>query len=288
MSVTTRTAGEVRVFDYARWRAQLPALAEQYRAAKPFPHIHLEDFLEPEVARICAREFPAANSDTWTLYKHYNENKAGLTKRELFPAMLRRLTDELNSPEFVAWISGLTGFSGLVSDQDLIGGGLQQSGAGGFLNVHADFTMHHHRPNWRRRVNIILYLNPDWQADWGGALELWDDQMRSCVVSVPPLLNHVLIFNSTETSYHGFPRKITCPANVSRNTLALFYYSVEQISNHAPAFANFKSLPQDSAGKRALARLDTFAVQTYSKLKRAFGINDEVASKILGFFSRTK
>ena len=210
MTASTTTAEGVRIFDYARWSAQLPALAEQYRKAKPFPHVHLQNFLEPEVALACAQEFPAANSQAWTMYKHYNEDKAGLTKRGLFPPMLGRVTDELNFPEFREWISWLTGFRDLVSDIDLVGGGLQQSSSGGFLNVHADFTMHHHRSNWRRRVNIILYLNPGWQAEWGGALELWDEQMSRCVASVPPFLNHVLIFNSNETSSHGFPGKMTC------------------------------------------------------------------------------
>jgi hypothetical protein len=68
------------------------------------------------------------------------------------------VADELNSPEFVEWLSELTGIPGLIADTDLEGGGLHQSGRGGFLNIHADFTMHHYHKHWRRRVNLILYL----------------------------------------------------------------------------------------------------------------------------------
>ena len=72
------------------------------------------------------------------------------------------VVDELNSAAFVAWLSELTGIPDLIADPSLEGGGLHQSGTGGFLNVHADFTTHRHQKHWRRRVNVIVYLNPHW------------------------------------------------------------------------------------------------------------------------------
>ena len=64
------------------------------------------------------------------------------------------------------------------------GGGLHRSLPGGFLNVHTDFSAHHSKPGWRRRVNLLLYLNPEWQPDWGGELELWSKDMQRCVTRV--------------------------------------------------------------------------------------------------------
>src|ERR1700693_3840272 len=184
-----------RLIPYDKWDRALPALARQYRDNYPCPHIRLVDFLKPATASAMADEFPQPSSQEWTQYKHANENKLGMAHRELFPPTLGAVTDELNSPEFVAWLSKLTGIPDLIADPILEGGGLHQSGRGGYLNMHADFTMHHYHTDWRRRINLILYLNPDWQPEWGGAIELWDREMRHCVVRVPPLLNHVLIFN---------------------------------------------------------------------------------------------
>ena len=121
-----------------------------------------------------AREFPQPASDAWTQYKHANENKLGMPRRELFPAMIGAVTDALNSQEFVEWVSRLTGIPGLVADPMLEGGSLHQSGPGGYLNVHTDFSKHHFHPHWHRRVNLILYLNPQWEESWGGSLELWE------------------------------------------------------------------------------------------------------------------
>ena len=80
------------------------------------------------------------------------------------------MIDELNSPQFVSWLGDLTGIPDLMPDPSLEGGGMHQTQAGGFLNIHADFTMHHHRENWRRRCNLILYLSEGWMEEWGGHL----------------------------------------------------------------------------------------------------------------------
>src|SRR5580698_3832413 len=143
MSTAHAVKAPVRLFPYEKWEAALPKLAHQYGENNPCPHILLENFIEPELALAMAQEFPRPTSDAWTQYKHANENKLGMPKREMFPPTIGAVTDELNSPEFVAWVSQLTGIPNLVADPILEGGGLHQSGPGGYLNVHTDFSMHH-------------------------------------------------------------------------------------------------------------------------------------------------
>src|SRR5215469_1733721 len=182
------------LFPYEKWSPQVSSLAKEYGSNQPFPHICLKEFLRPEAAESISKEFPAAGTEAWTQYKHHNENKLGMAKRELFPPQLGAVADELNSPEFVRWLSVLTGIPGLMPDPSLEGGGLHQSGPGGFLNVHTDFSMHHYHKNWQRRVNVIVYLNPGWKEEWGGAIELWNPDMKSCTAKYPPWLNCALIF----------------------------------------------------------------------------------------------
>lgn len=278
------------LFPYEKWSSQLPNLLRQFRESQPYPHVHLERFLDEGVAAQMAREFPGLATDAWTRYKHPNENKLGLAKRSLFPPLLGEVVDELNSPEFVNWLSQLTGIPGLVSDDMLEGGGLHQSGTGGFLNVHTDFSNHHYHKHWRRQVNLILYLNPNWHEEWGGALELWDRDMRHCVVKVPPLFNEALIFRTDEISYHGFPDPLRCPAGESRKSLALYYYTVEAGDNVEvkTRSTNYRPRPADGPLKSSMIWLDKKAVDLYSRAKARFGFSDELASKILGFLSRKR
>ena len=270
------------------WQERLPILVRQYQNNQPFPHIHLSDFLELDTVRQAAAEFPKPTDTSWIQYKHYNENKLGKTNRAEFPPLIGRLIDEFNSPEFVAWLSELTGIPGLMADPSLEGGGMHQTERGGFLNMHADFTHHHHQANWHRRCNLILYLNEDWKDEWKGAIELWDRDMKQCVVRVPPLLNHVVIFNTTEESYHGYPEPICPPDGTTRKSLALYYYTEETAARFAPRSTNYQARPNDGRLRSSLIWLDKKLLATYSKVKSKLGLSDNFASKVLGFFGKKK
>jgi hypothetical protein len=276
------------LFDYCRWNSQLADLSRQYAENTPLPHVFLGDFLDADVAGAIAQEFPRAHTESWIQYKHHNENKLGMAKRELFPSRLGRVTDELNSPRFVAWLSQLTGIPGLIADPTMEGGGLHQSARGGFLNLHTDFSHHHYHKNWRRRLNLILYLNDGWQAAWGGAIEFWDSGMKQCFSKYPPRLNHAVIFNTDDRCFHGFPEPLSCPEIETRKSLALYYYTVEQDSKAAARSTNYRARPTDSVAESAMIWLDKTAVDLYSRAKVRFGFSDEWASRILGVISRKK
>lgn len=287
MSTALKLQVTSRLFPLEIWRSRLPLLAKQYRENFPCPHLLLENFLDREVALALANEFPRPGGDAWTRYKHINENKLGLPKRELFPPMLGTVTDELNSPEFTEWLSTLTGIPNLLADPSLEGGGLHQSERGGYLNVHTDFSTHHAYQNWRRRVNLILYLNPQWDRQWGGAIELWErsgeGRITRCGAKYPPYLNHALIFTTDERSLHGFPDPLACPEGESRKSLALYYYTRESPEQSVVRSTDYYPRPQDGQMKAAMIWLDKKAVDLYSRIKTRLGLSDEFASKILGF-----
>jgi Rps23 Pro-64 3,4-dihydroxylase Tpa1-like proline 4-hydroxylase len=283
-----RTGAVASPFPIERWEQPLQVLRPKYKQGRPVPHIYLADFLVPEAAAALEREFPRPNSDAWTHYQHQNENKHGMTRRELFPTRLGEAADALNSQRFVDWLSELTGIPGLLADPTLEGGGLHQSGPGGYLNVHTDFTHHHYHKNWRRRVNLILYLNEGWQDEWGGAIELWDPSMKGCVAKYPPRMNCAFIFDTNEISYHGFPTPLTCPPDHSRKSLALYYYTAEGGAPTRVRSTNYRARPEDGALKSAVIWLDKKAVDIYSRAKARFGFSDEFISRILGALSRKK
>lgn len=268
---------------YDRWWAEADALSAQFHGATPFPHLHLVDLLKPDVARAAAAEFPAPDADAWINYVHVNERKMGLSTRAAFPARLGALVDELNSERFVHWLSVVTGIPDLQADPTLLGGGLHQTPRGGYLNVHRDFTRHHYLPQLRRRLNLILYMNPDWDDAWGGAIELWDRAVQRCVVTIPPRLNHALLFATADISHHGHPQPLDCPPTMTRKSVALYYYTANEGADVAPGATLYRARPNDSPLRRALIGLDNFALALYTTLKRRFRFSESIASRILGF-----
>ena len=248
-------------------RGDLGDLASQYAAARPFPHIVIDGFLPPDLAIAAARSFPDTASPEWTRYRHLSSRKVGNTVRASFPAAIGELIDLLNADETVAAISRLTGIPGLIADASLEGGGMHQSHAGGYLDVHADFTAHRQHSNWRRRVNLLLYLNEEWRDDWCGHLELWDSTMSRCVQRIAPILNRCVIFTTDATSYHGHPIPMTCPPGTSRRSLALYYYTPEEAA-FARRTTQYRSRPGDSPARRLLIRLNAAVLQGYQRVKR--------------------
>ena len=156
-------------------------------------------------------EFEAIPEATWTNYLHLNERKFGHTDVHHWGPTLQALRDELSSERFVSFVSEVTGIPDLHADDVMDGGGLHRSLPGGFLNMHSDFSAHHSKPGWRRRVNLLLYLNPEWQPEWGGALELWSKDMQRCVTRVEPKANRILLFTTDADSFHGHPEPLRFP-----------------------------------------------------------------------------
>jgi hypothetical protein len=276
---------DVPVLDIGRLEQQLDELHETYRSATPYPHIVLDNFLEPGVAERAIEEFPPLDPEQWNNYLHANERKFSNTDPDTWGPTLRAILAELNSPRFVQFVSSLIGIDQLIPDPSLEGGGLHQSGTGGFLNIHADFTVHPHNRKWQRRANILLYLNDKWSPEYGGDLELWSADMKECVERVSPILNRALIFSTDPTSYHGHPEPMACPEGVARRSLALYYFSVEE--DPPVRSTEYRSRPGDGL-RSILIFADTRMLRVYDWAKRRLGLSDQTASRLLGHWDRLR
>ena len=269
----------VTLVDLGSLQGRLPELAEQYSAAQPFPHIVVDDVLFADTFDRAAEEFPAMRDPFWKGYLHVNETKYANTQPDTWGPTLTRVAKEFTSPEFVAFLEELTGISNLLPDWSMDGGGLHQTLRGGHLNVHADFTTHHVKENWSRRVNILLYLNAEWREEWGGELELWNREMTAAQAKVQPAGNRMLVFTTTDDSFHGHPDALTCPENVARRSMALYFFTEEE--NAVRRATNYRARPDEAGMKRAAIAVDRGAVDLYDRAKRRLGISDDQVSRVL-------
>ncbi len=254
-------------------------LHARYMAAEPYPHMVFDDFFAPEAIMAAITEFPPLDPTQWNNYVHANERKFSNTDPETWGPTLQNILAVLNSPRFVAFVGKLIGVDNLVPDPTLEGGGLHQSPRGGFLNMHADFTVHPHNRKLQRRANILLYLNPDWKPEYGGDLEIWSKDMKECVEKVSPIANRVLIFSTEKDSYHGHPDPMTCPEDTTRRSMALYYFSVED--DPTVRSTEYRARPDDGGLHSAVIWADKQALRSYDWAKRHLGLSDEFAQKVL-------
>ena len=275
-----------KILNLEKWKTTFQEKAASYHQASPYPHAQFDGFLENWAAKEAMNAFPRVKDQGWIHYVHVNEKKHGLNKMDLIPDFIREVIKVLNSKEFVAALSELTGIEGLRPDPSLEGGGLHQSQRGGYLNIHADFTVHPHKRHWRRRVNLLVYLNEGWLPEYRGDLELWSRDMKECVEKISPVFNRCVVFNTDEDSFHGLPDPIQCPEDMTRKSIALYYFTEEENTPRARA-TNYRARPTDGI-KALFIWLDKQAVNIYTKIKGALGLNDDFISKVLNIFSRRK
>jgi hypothetical protein len=236
-------SGGYLAFDEQECRAAGQPLRERYRGARPFPHIVLDDFLSPDLLKRVLESFPS-NEGKKFFDRNQERLKFQFQPHETDSGLVRNLFAELNGAAFLGFLEEMTGIEGLIADPWFEGGGLHETKRGGHLGVHADFNVHG-RLKAQRRINLLIYLNDDWEDDYGGQLELWDRQMTECVVRVKPLLGRAVIFNTDLDSFHGHPDPLTCPADRSRRSIATYYYSApeEGIASLPKRTTNFQVRP---------------------------------------------
>jgi len=243
---------------------QADAYAGTFAAARPFRHVAIADFLDRALCERLLADFPAFEArHALNEMGEVGGKAVRMDVRDISEAY-RELDRYLQTPEFLGFVSRVTGIPDLLYDPDYVGGGTHENRQGQGLDAHVDFN-YHPRTKWHRRLNLIVYLNPRWEPAWGGELELHADPWQPAaddVVRIPPLFNLCAIFETTESSWHGFS-EIRLPAEaaqLSRKSFAIYLYTRERPAEQtAPPHATIyvpESMPAGLAAGRVLSADD--------------------------------
>ena len=196
----------------------------------PFYYQVIDNFFNKEQAKTISQEFPEYNSDIWYCYNNPLEHKKTCNNWYQFGPETYKTLTMLNSKEFIKQLQKITGISKLYPDIGLHGGGLHIHGTGGKLNIHLDYSIHP-KLKLQRKLNLIIYLEEDWNPKWGGNLEFWSHDKEKNkpdkrYVKVDNVFNRAILFDTTQNSWHGFPDPLTCPEGKYRKSLAVYYLTV--------------------------------------------------------------
>jgi Rps23 Pro-64 3,4-dihydroxylase Tpa1-like proline 4-hydroxylase len=217
------------VLPYARLDEIAKSKAAEYASAQPYPHLVIDGLFDDWVLETIFTEFPSPRDKNWSLHDIPQERKLQSKLESDIPLFTRHFLYALNSGSFLKFLERLTGIENLIGDPHFEGGGLHQIVSGGKLAIHADFNKHLSY-GLNRRLNLLVYLNKDWKDEYGGHFELWDRNMTTMVKKVAPLFNRTVIFTTSRYSYHGHPDPLTCPREMTRKSLALYYYTNESVA----------------------------------------------------------
>ncbi len=254
----------------------------EFKYSSPFPHIVIDNFLHKKTANQVLDNFKL--NDKWINYSLVNNfKKYGLKDRKHYDSNCNEVFEELNSTKFLDILKKITGINNLFLDPTLDGGGLNQSFNGGSLNIHTDFHSHTVEKKWRRTINIIIYLNHYWLDEYNGSLELWDEFGKKKIKSISPIFNRCVIFKTDKKSFHGHPTKLNLPPEISRKSIAAYYFLKED--NEIELYpTKFIARPQDSFYYKIKVNSENVLNKIFSFLKRKHILSDKFASKVLDIF----
>lgn len=221
---------------------------DNYAAAKPFPHLVIDNFFDPQALDQVLSEWPQPETDGIDSYHDgtYTKLKYASNFRTKYGPYTRFLLTRLGEPLFLEALEAVTGILGLVPDPYWLGGGLHFTLSGGKLAIHADFNKHF-KFNLDRRLNLLVYLNRGWTEQNQGWLELWDREMKACVRRILPVFNRTVLFSTTDLSFHGQPEPIQGPPGLVRKSIALYYYTNgrprAEVANRDPSATLWQQRP---------------------------------------------
>jgi hypothetical protein len=214
-----------------RWSDRAELIRQRFHSAVPYPHIVIDDAFEPDLLARLYDDIPPPEDPVWTRWGGGRpedcrplNRKRGIADLTKLPPSICSVLEQLMSAAFMKDLCAITGAKELVTDRTLSGGGLHCSGRGAALRLHADPIRHPSPADFDQALNLILYINPHWTAEYDGQLELWSRDCSERVVSIPPLFNRMVIFQADRTTYHGHPQPNSCPEGMWRASLALYYY----------------------------------------------------------------
>ena len=234
------------MIDFTKLTADADSLRAQFLQGQPFPLVVIDNFLTVDglnaIRSVQLTSSPSSKkrSSDYIFARNKFENP---DLKSISPATAKLRADLLGD-QFQGLLCEICGESVFI-DPAFTGGGLHQGGKGSFLDMHVDFTHHPSNRNWARKLNLLLYLNPNWEPSYGGCLDLRNGQTNESG-SIEPIENRMVIMSSNEHTVHGY-KAINFPTGMLRTSIAAYAYSSRDKSKGVVKYKSTVWYPENTA-----------------------------------------
>ena len=195
---------------------------------RPFRHRVIDDWTDAELVRAADAEWP---DERWPFWHRYENGKLATKDPLRYPPACAEIVRRM----LCLPIAELLGVDEAFGDWTCHAAGLHAKPPGSSLGVHLG-SDHHPITGWQRAANAVLYVNRQWDEEWGGEFELWDSRGRRSVRPVEPRFNRLVLFEPSDAAWHAVA---PVRGEVTRKTLTVFFWKHAGLGRAARGQARF-------------------------------------------------
>ncbi len=184
----------------AKLEAAKESLKEEFSIPNQIASCYLDDLLDEADVKNIYEAFPKKQDmlmlNDWREYKY-----VGIQVNKYTP-IISEIVYAFQYPKVVKVISEITGIQQLFPDEYLYAGGISLMDYGCSLNPHLDNSHDKDRDKYRV-LNLLYYVTPNWDSEYGGNLELWDGGLKRKCRTIDNKFNRLVIMKTNKNSLHS-------------------------------------------------------------------------------------
>ena len=250
-------------------------LKQQFSASqKGIGHFYIDDILPNEIALKIVEVFP--NATQMVLKKSLRENKYVAAQMNLYNPLLEEIIYAFQDKRVVEIIGEICAIKNPIPDKNLYAGGISLMGKKQFLNPHLDNSHDKDRNLWRV-LNLLYYVTPDWEEEYGGNLELWPNGLDQKQITIHSKFNRLAIMETHNDSLHSVSPVVF---DGYRRCVSNYYFSDSPLlASDRFHVTSFRGRPENKFADLVL-RTDTFLRMCLRKVfKKGIKENPHVYKK---------
>ena len=237
-------------------------------------YFFIDDLLPIAIVNEIHRLFP--RSSEMVLKKSIREDKYVAAQMNLYNPMLEAVVFAFQDKKIVDLIGEICEIHHAIPDENLYAGGLSMMGNKQFLNPHLDNSHDKDRERWRV-LNLLFYVTPNWQEEYGGNLELWPNGLKAEQITIHSKYNRLVVMATHNASLHSVS---PVAFDGFRCCISNFYFSkIPLLAADNFHVTSYRGRPEDKFVD-VILQLDTFLRMAIRKLfKKGIKENPHVYKK---------
>jgi len=192
---------QISTLIYQHLKANISSLKVSFEShMEAIPYFYLDNLLPEELAIQLYQVFPKKNDMVHK--KSIREDKYVGFKMDEYNPLLEECIYAFQDDKIVDLVSQICNLKFVEPDANLYAGGLSAMGKGQFLNPHLDNSHDKDRNLWRV-LNLLYYVTPSWEENYGGNLELWPNGLENKPITIHSKFNRLVVMATHHTSLHS-------------------------------------------------------------------------------------